>query len=75
QEALGNPGQNLQTLPNWKKVSKLPQMLIELNFDNNSVAIEPRSYRTIGLLADALHHPNLLKYKFLIVGHTSSTGD
>ncbi|MBN9135079.1 MAG: OmpA family protein [Phyllobacterium sp.] len=75
QEALGNPGQNLQTLPNWKKVSKLPQMLVELNFDNNSVAIEPRSYRTIGLLADALHHPNLLKYKFLIVGHTSSTGD
>lgn len=75
QETLANPGQNLQTLPNWKKVSKLPQMLVELNFNNNSVSIEPRSYRTIGLLADALHHPNLLKYKFLIVGHTSSTGD
>jgi outer membrane protein OmpA-like peptidoglycan-associated protein len=38
-------------------------------------AIEPNSYRTIGLIADALHHPNLLFYKFLVVGHTSSTGD
>ena len=28
-----------------------------------------------GLIADALHHPNLRRYKFLVVGHTSSTGD
>ncbi|MDE1993108.1 MAG: OmpA family protein [Rhizobiaceae bacterium] len=75
QEALANPTQNLKSLPNWSKVTNLPQMVVELNFVNNSVAIEPQSYRTIGLLADALHHPNLLKYKFLVVGHTSSTGD
>ncbi len=27
------------------------------------------------MIADALHHPNLSRYKFLVVGHTSSTGD
>lgn len=75
QEALANPSQNIAALPNWKKVTQLPQMVVELNFKNDSVSIEPQSYRTIGLLADALHHPNLLKYKFLVVGHTSSTGD
>jgi outer membrane protein OmpA-like peptidoglycan-associated protein len=37
--------------------------------------MEPESYRTLGLIADALHHPNLGRYSFLIVGHTSSTGD
>lgn len=75
QEAIANPGQNIARLPNWSKVSRLPQMVVELNFANDSVAIEPESYRTIGLIADALHHPNLMKYKFLVVGHTSSTGD
>ena len=29
----------------------------------------------VGLIADSLHHPNLRRYKFLVVGHTSSTGD
>ena len=46
-----------------------------IDFENDSIAIEPKSYRTIGLIADALHHPNLSRYKFLVAGHTSSTGD
>ena len=75
QEAAANPGQNVSKLPNWSRLQQLPQMVVELNFANNSVAMEPESYRTIGLIADALHHPNLWRYKFLVVGHTSSTGD
>ncbi len=34
----------------------------------------PSSYRTLGRIADTLYHPSLLGYKFLIVGHTVSTG-
>jgi outer membrane protein OmpA-like peptidoglycan-associated protein len=72
QEAMS--GKTMASLPNWSKVAKLPQMVVEINFQNDSVMIEPESYRTIGMIADALHHPNLWDYKFLIVGHTSATG-
>jgi outer membrane protein OmpA-like peptidoglycan-associated protein len=72
QEAMS--GKTIEALPNWSKVAKLPQMVVEINFRNDSVMIEPESYRTIGMIADALHHPNLWDYKFLIVGHTSATG-
>lgn len=75
QEAIKGGGQPMSALPNWKGIAKLPQMVVEINFENDSVAIQPKSYRTLGLLADALHHPNLWDYKFLIVGHSSATGD
>ncbi len=75
QEVNANVGQGVAQLsdmsgclPNshsWPSISR---------FENNSVAIEPQSYRTIGLIADALHHPILRNYKFLIVGHTNATG-
>lgn len=74
QEAMRGAGKEMAGLPNWGKVAKLPQMVVEINFVNDSVAIEPQSYRTLGLIADALHHPNLWAYKFLIVGHASATG-
>jgi outer membrane protein OmpA-like peptidoglycan-associated protein len=74
QEAAGGSGKQMSGLPNWSKVAKLPQMVVEIDFVNDSVAIEPKSYRTLGLIADALHHPNLWAYKFLIVGHASATG-
>jgi outer membrane protein OmpA-like peptidoglycan-associated protein len=74
QEAMNPSGKDIAGLPNWSKVSRLPQMVVEVAFENDSVAIEPESYRTLGLIADALHHPNLWAYKFLVVGHTSSTG-
>jgi outer membrane protein OmpA-like peptidoglycan-associated protein len=74
QEAMTASGKPMSGLPNWSKVSHLPQMVVEINFANDSVAIEPESYRTLGMIADALHHPNLWAYKFLVVGHTSSTG-
>ena len=74
QEALNSGGAEMSGLPNWSKIEKLPQMVVEIDFENNSVAIEPKSYRTLGMIADALHHPNLWAYKFLIIGHSSSTG-
>lgn len=74
QEAANGSGNKMEALPNWSKVTKLPQMVVEIAFKNDSVMIEPTSYRTLGLIADALHHPNLWDYKFLIVGHTSATG-
>ena len=64
----------MASLPNWGKIAKLPQMIVEIDFENDSVMIKPESYRTLGMIADALHHPNLWAYKFLIVGHASSTG-
>lgn len=75
QEAITGGDKPMSALPNWKRIAKLPQMVVEINFENDSVAILPSSYRTLGLLADALHHPNLWDYKFLVVGHASSTGD
>jgi outer membrane protein OmpA-like peptidoglycan-associated protein len=75
QEAAANVGKGVASQPNWSQLTNLSQLLVEIDFENDSVAIEPKSYRTIGLIADALHHPNLLFYKFLVVGHTSSTGD
>ena len=74
QEALNSGGAEMSALPNWSKIGKLPQMVVEIDFQNNSIAIEPTSYRTLGMIADAMHHPNLWAYKFLIIGHSSSTG-
>lgn len=75
EEATASAGKGVANLPNWQKLSKLSQLIVDIEFENDSVAIEPKSYRTVGLIADALHHPNLRRYKFLVVGHTSSTGD
>ncbi|MBY3174644.1 OmpA family protein [Rhizobium leguminosarum] len=75
EEAAASAGKGVAALPDWQKLSKLSQLIVEIDFENDSIAIEPKSYRTVGMIADALHHPNLRRYKFLVVGHTSSTGD
>lgn len=75
QQVSANVGKGVSTLPDWSNLGKLSQIVVDIQFQNNSVAMEPESYRMIGLIADALHHPNLFRYKFLIVGHSSSTGD
>jgi outer membrane protein OmpA-like peptidoglycan-associated protein len=75
EEAAASAGKGIAALPDWQKLAKLSQLIVQIDFENDSVAIEPKSYRTVGLIADALHHPNLQRYKFLVVGHTSSTGD
>ena len=53
---------------------KLPQFSAELQFDEDAAVIRPESYRTLGRIADTLSLPSLWAYKFLIVGHTLSTG-
>jgi outer membrane protein OmpA-like peptidoglycan-associated protein len=70
-----NVGQGAGALPNWARLEGMPQLTVEINFENNSIAIEPNSYRAVGQIADALHHPILRHRKFLVVGHTNATGD
>ena len=53
---------------------KLPQFTADIQFDEDAAVVRPESYQTLGRIADTLYHPSLLGYKFLIVGHTVSTG-
>jgi len=53
---------------------KLPQLNLDIQFDEDAAVVRPESYRTLGRIADTLTQPKLLAYKFLIVGHTVSTG-
>lgn len=53
---------------------KLPQLVVEIRFDEDAAVIRPESYRTLGRIADVLGDPKLLTYKFLIVAHTVSAG-
>ncbi len=53
---------------------KLPQLVADIQFDEDAAVVRPESYRLLGRIADTLYHPSLLGYKFLIVGHTVSTG-
>ena len=64
----------LKRPPVAPQLLKLPQILAEIRFDDDAAVIRPDSYRTLGRIADTLYHPSLLGYKFLIVGHTASTG-
>jgi outer membrane protein OmpA-like peptidoglycan-associated protein len=74
EEINANGGKGIAELPAWRRLAQLPQFTIDIEFENNSVGIMPESYRTLGVIADALHHPSLRYYKFLIVGHTNATG-
>ena len=77
QQALAHIGKPPGTpiSPDWTALSAFPQLTVEINFVYDSIAIVPESYRALGLMADALHHPILLDGKFLIVGHTDAKGD
>jgi outer membrane protein OmpA-like peptidoglycan-associated protein len=50
------------------------QFTIAIQFDFNSARIRPDSFRAVGLMADAIYHPYLQGYRFLIVGHTDGKG-
>ena len=75
QEVTANLGKGVAALPNWSKLAQLPQLAVEINSENHFRRHRTGVLSTIGLIADVLHHPVLLHYKFLVVGHTSSTGD
>ena len=70
-----NPGQTAVGRPLLlPQLENEAQFTIEIDFDFNSAAIRPQSYRAVGLIADSLHHPILLGYKFLVIGHTDAVG-
>jgi OOP family OmpA-OmpF porin len=78
QAALDNISNYPGTIPpralSFPQMANLAQFVVEVEFDFNSAAIRPASYRTVGAIADALHNPILLGYGFLVIGHTDSVG-
>src|SRR5260370_37051763 len=42
---------------------KLPQLAVEIRFDEDAAVIRPESYQTLGRIADVLSEPKLLAYK------------
>ena len=60
--------------PIFAQLDQLAQFTIAVQFDFNSARIRPDSFRAVGLMADALYHPYLQGYRFLIVGHTDAKG-
>jgi outer membrane protein OmpA-like peptidoglycan-associated protein len=61
--------------PLYDQLEKLAQLTIAIQFDFDSARIRPDSFRSVGLMADALYHPYLQGYRFLIVGHTDGKGN
>ncbi|MDQ0513339.1 OmpA family protein [Ancylobacter amanitiformis] len=57
-----------------QKLDKLAQITVQIQFALNSSIIRPESYGTLGSIADAMHHPILWNYKFVVVGNTDATG-
>ena len=64
----------LKRPPIAAQLFKLPQFGFDVVFDPDSSLVRPASYRTIGRIADALSDPRLLRYTFLIIGHTDASG-
>lgn len=57
-----------------KRLDKLAQINVQIQFALGSAIIRPESYATLGAIADAMHHPILWNYKFIVVGNTDTTG-
>lgn len=58
-----------------QRLAKLAQIDVQIQFALNSAVIRPESYATLGSIADAMHHPILWNYRFLVVGNTDTTGN
>ncbi len=56
------------------QLDQLAQFTIAVEFDFGSARIRPDSFRAVGLMADALYHPYLQGYRFVVVGHTDAVG-
>jgi len=69
-----NPGMPINWTP-LQLLDGLAQINVQIQFALNSDIIRPESYATIGSIADALHHPILAGYKFVVTGNTDTTGD
>jgi outer membrane protein OmpA-like peptidoglycan-associated protein len=60
--------------PLSEQLGNLAQLTVAIQFDFDSARIRPNSFRAVGLMADALYHPYLQGYCFLVVGHTDAKG-
>jgi outer membrane protein OmpA-like peptidoglycan-associated protein len=60
--------------PALQALATLPNISLVIEFDLNSDRIRPQSYAAVGYIADALHHPVLLDYKFVVAGHSDASG-
>jgi OOP family OmpA-OmpF porin len=75
QHMKDNPGMPATRQPMGVRLENLTQINVQIQFALNSAIIRPESYATIGSIADALHHPILGAYKFVIAGNTDATGE
>src|SRR5262249_32885921 len=60
--------------PLSEQLNRLAQATVAVRFDADSARIQPDSFRAVALMADALYHPYLQAYRFLIVGPTEAGG-
>jgi hypothetical protein len=72
-EVQTNMGKGIAAMPSWQELAKLTQLVVDIEFEYNSTAIVPSSYVNLGAIADALHHPLLAKYKFLVTTSSSAS--
>jgi outer membrane protein OmpA-like peptidoglycan-associated protein len=75
-QGLNDPSRadRMNRAPLTDDLDKLAQLTIAIQFDLNSARIRPDSFQAVGLMADALYHPHLQGYRFLIIGHTDGRG-
>ena len=77
EQAVNDPSRanRVNRAPLTDQLEQQAQITIAVQFDFNSARIRPDSFRAVGLMADALYHPYLQGYRFMIVGHTDAKGD
>jgi OOP family OmpA-OmpF porin len=75
QHMRDNPGLPQTWKPMGVRLNNLAQINVQIQFALNSAIIRPVSYATLGSIADALHHPILGGYKFVVAGNTDTSGD
>jgi outer membrane protein OmpA-like peptidoglycan-associated protein len=75
-QSISDPSRagRMNRAPLSEQLGKLAQLTIAVQFDFDSARIRPDSFKAVGLMADALNHPYLQGYRFLIVGHTDAKG-
>ena len=56
------------------QLNKLPHVNVDIQFNPDTPVIRPKSYRTLGRIADALTNPALMSFTFLIVGRVEANG-
>ena len=55
-------------------INKLPAFNVDIAFDVDTPIVQPKSYQTVGRIADAMVYSSLLPYNFLVVGHIEANG-